>query len=169
MIMPQRCFVYPAQADEAERGALEVMVHPEASGAHPFLATCAPGFLDPAVPSGVWSTPHRDWLCAVSGGYAYLIDTTAPERFTMIPYRPVLQTLPVPTPEGCLLFVSHRAILAWGKEGQLWESERLSDEGVTVSAIDHGILHGTGWQMRSDKETPFTLDLRTGKLLGRDL
>ena len=86
----------------------------------------------------------------------------------MIPYHPVLQILPVHTPEECLLFVSHQAILAWGKAGQMWESERLSDEGVTITAIDHGVLHGTGWQMRSDKETRFTLDLKTGKLIGGD-
>jgi hypothetical protein len=172
LILPQRSFIYPAQAEEVERGALEVLVYPEASGVQPFLATCALGFRDPAVPSGVWSTPHRDWLCAVSGGYAYLIDTIAPQRFTMIPYRPVLQTLPVPAPEqpdaGCLLFVSHRSILAWGKAGQIWESERLSDEGVTVTAIEAGVLHGAGWQMQGDRETRFTLNLQTGKLIGRD-
>ena len=48
----------------------------------------------------------------------------------------------------------------------MWESERLSDEGVTVTAIEHGVLHGMGWQMQSDKETRFTLDLKTGKLIG---
>ena len=38
----------------------------------------------------------------------------------------------------------------------------MSDEGVTISAVDGGHLHGLGWSMRTDKETPFALDLRTG-------
>ena len=46
--------------------------------AQPFLATCALGFNDPAVPTGLWSAPNPGELCSVSGGYAYLIDTTAP-------------------------------------------------------------------------------------------
>lgn len=169
LILPRRSFIYPLQAEEVERGALEVMVRPAGTGVQPFLATCALGFRDPSVPTGIWSTPDPDYLCAVAGGYAYLIDTTSPDRFTMIAYRPVLQVLPVyphsPSHPECLLFVGHRAILAWGKEGQLWESERLSDEGVTVSAIENGVLRGTGWQMHEDVETNFALDLRSGKLL----
>lgn len=129
-----------------------------------FLATCAVGFLDAAAPTGIWSASNPEELCAVSGGYAYLIDTTAPERFTMIPYRPVLEVRSA-RDAGLLLFVGHRSILAWGARGQAWESGRLSDEGVTITSIEDGTVRGTGWQMMSDKETTFALDLRTGSVL----
>lgn len=162
VILPARSFVYPREAEEVERGALEVLVRP--GSAQPFLATCAVGFVDPAAPTGIWAAPNPEQLCAVSGGYAYLIDTTAPERFTMIPYRPVLEVR-IAREEELLLFVGNRSILAWGKEGQAWESGRLSDEGVTVTAIENGTLRGTGWQMIADKEKPFALDLRTGSLI----
>jgi hypothetical protein len=223
-ILPARHFVYPRQAEEVERGALEVMVRPAlyhgmtlgapempsartvlyqgtASGlpeilpecavlyqgtasavpqnaekkdralapeppptqsAQPFLATCALGFRDPLVPTGIWSTPRPEEICLVSGGYAYVIDTTSPERFTMIPYRPVLEVRPA-VDAGLLLFVGHRSILAWGRNGQAWESEKLSDEGVTITAIEGSVLRGTGWEMRSDKETAFELDLCSGR------
>lgn len=171
LILPPRHFVYPAQADEVERGALELMVwphlirpQPDHNVAQPFLATCALGFRDPAVPTGVWSTPEPETICAVSGGYAYLIDTAAPQRFTMLGLRPVLEVRPVPS-ESLLLFAGHRSILAWGAEGQAWESEKLSDEGLTLGAIEDGILHGTGWEMISDRETAFLLELRTGARL----
>ncbi len=170
-ILPAWRFVYPRQAEEVERGALEVLIRPDAPnqehcpehspGAQQFLATCALGFRDPVAPTGVWSTPNPDEICAVSGGYAYLIDTTAPERFTMLPYRPVLEVLPA-VAERLLLFVGHRSILAWGTAGQAWESAKLSDEGVTITGIERSTLHGTGWEMRTDKETPFALDLRSG-------
>jgi len=139
-----------------------VLVQPEDSGAASFLATCALGFRDAAVPTGIWSAPDADELCAVSGGYAYVIDTTAPGRFTMIAYRPVLEVRAA-VAEGLLLFVGHRSILAWGREGQAWESEKLSDEGVTLTGIADGLLRGVGWEMRSDKETPFVLDLLSGR------
>jgi hypothetical protein len=160
-ILPARHFVYPREAEEVERGALEVMVRPGEESAQQFLATCALGFRDPAVPTGLWSAPNPDELCAVSGGYAYLIDTTAPERFTMIPYRPVLEVRPV-TAAALLLFVGHHSILAWGRTGQAWESEKLSDEGITITTVEDMQLRGTGWQMLTDKETQFTVDLRTG-------
>ena len=164
LILPPRHYVYPREAEEVERGALEVLVQPDAPGTQPFLATCAMGFRDPVVPTGLWSVPNPEEICAVSGGYAYLIDTSAPERFTMIPYRPVLQVLPLPA-EGLLLFVGHHAILAWGAQGEAWQSEKLSDEGVTVTGIEGGVLRGLGWNMMTDKETPFALDLKTGSVL----
>ena len=188
LILPARHYVYPRHAEEVERGALEVLIRtnipagrkstlgapglafetwesrsPRPSLPQPqeFLATCALGFRDPAVPTGLWSTPNPDEICAVSGGYAYIIDTTSPERFTMIEYRPVLQLLPVPA-ENLLLFVGHHSILAWGADGQAWQSEKLSDEGVTLEDMDGPILRGLGWNLMTDKETPFALDLKTG-------
>lgn len=168
LILPARHCVYPQDAEEVERGALEVLVRPHPigenppPGAQPFLATCALGFRDPAVPTGVWACPNPHELCAVSGGYAYLLDTTTPERFTMLPYRPVLEVRPLRT-QALLLFVGHHSILAWGARGAAWQSEKLSDEGVTLGEIDGNILRGRGWHLMTDKETPFAIDLRSGQ------
>jgi hypothetical protein len=172
IILPARHYVYPLEVEEIERGALEVLVRPEAQpearpgseDVQPFLATCALGFRDPIVPTGLWSAPNPEEICAVSGGYAYLIHTAAPERFTMIQYRPVLEVRAVMEAD-LLLFVGHRSVLAWGREGQAWEAERLSSEGVTITAVEKGILHGMGWEMRTDKETAFAVDLQSGTRL----
>jgi hypothetical protein len=176
-ILPARHFVYPRQVEEIERGALEVLVRPGVEdkiesgpklspSAQEFLATCALGFRDPIVPTGIWSVPNANEICAVSGGYAYMIDTAAPERFTMIPFRPALEVRPLAA-EELLLFVGHHAIIAWGREGQAWQSEKLSDEGVTITGVEAGVLHGLGWKMITDKEEPFALDLRTGQRVSR--
>jgi hypothetical protein len=206
-ILPARHFVYPRDAEEIERGALEILIRPHSAADHrlfspaqtllnrqtasghdfsraekpthkrdvapapsqnpvpqtgAFLATCALGFRDPVVPTGLWSCPNPNELLAVAGGYAYLIDTRAPERSTMIPWRPVLEVHALPE-AGLLLFVGHHAILAWGREGQAWQSDKLSDEGVTITSIDAGTLHGTGWKMMTDSETPFSIDLKSGQ------
>jgi hypothetical protein len=177
LILPPRRFVYPREAEEIERGALEVLVRPGSENAQPdtqtgepFLATCALGFRDPAAPTGLWSTPKPEEICAVAGGYAYLINTSEPARFTMNKYRPVLRVLPVAA-HDLLLFAGHHSILAWGHDGEAWESEKLSDEGIEITSIgvagvDSGLLHGAGWSMATDKETPFVLDLKTGRRAG---
>ena len=176
LILPSRSYTYPQAAEEVERGALEVLIRPDTNpgapgpshlgtgDSHPFLATCALGFRDSSVPSGLWSSPNPQEICAVSGGYAYLIDTQAPERFTMLPLRPVMQIVPAPEAE-LLLFAGHHTILAWGKNGLAWQSARLSDEGVTITAVEAEKLRGLGWQMMTDKEKPFALDLKTGTLI----
>jgi hypothetical protein len=190
MILPSRHYVYPAVVEEVERGALEVLIQPRLPGALPFLATCALGFRDPATPTGIWSCPDPDWLCAVSGGYAYLIDVIHPENFTMLRYRPVLDVQCYLSNEyyyssdkdyslsaedcnssdtdcnssnGLLLFVGHHSILAWGCDGEAWESDRLSWEGLTNLRIEGKTLLGEGWDLMTDRDLPFALDLDTGK------
>ncbi len=83
----------------------------------------------------------------------------------MISYRPVLHILPA-VEAGLLLFVANRTILAWGEHGKSWESPKLSDEGISVTAVEGCTLRGLGWSMFTDKETEFTLDLRSGLLIG---
>jgi hypothetical protein len=159
LILPRRQFVYPRHAEEVERGALEVLVHP--ADADPFLATCALGFADPAAPTGVWSCPNPAWMCAVSGGYAYLVNTAEPEQFEQVEYRPVLEVRPL-REWGLLLFVGHYSLLAWGADGNAWQTARLSWEGVEITRIDGDLLHGMGWDLRTDREVPFTVNLRSG-------
>src|SRR5579859_5415186 len=77
LIAPARQFTYPQQIageeDAMARGALLLQVHPAAGG--------------------TFSCPDPRELCAVAGGYAYIIDTAAPERSTHIPLKPVAEVL----------------------------------------------------------------------------
>jgi hypothetical protein len=161
-ILPARHFIYPRDAEEVERGALGVLVRP-VQREQPFLATCALGFRDAAVPTGIWAAPNPREICAVSGGYAYLIDVAEPGRFTMIEYRPVLEVRAL-VEEHLLLFVGHRSIIAWGANGLAWETVKLSDEGVTIAGVEGGVLRGSGWEMISDKEKAFAVELASGKM-----
>ena len=162
LILPRRRFVYPREAEEVERGALELLVQPAA--AEPFLATCALGFADPIAPTGVWPSPNPDQLCAVAGGYAYLIDTIDPAHFEQLPYRPVY-AIHAAVEAGLLLFVGSLSILAFSAKGRAWESPRLSDEGVSVNSLDGIHIRGTGWNMRQDSEISFRIRFNDGSLV----
>jgi hypothetical protein len=163
LIAPARQFTYPQQIageeDALARGALQLLVRPATGGQ--FLATCALGFTDPSMPTGVHACPNPDQLCAVAGGYAYIIDTLHPERSTHIPLKPVVSIHPS-TANNLLLFAGFHTILSWGPTGKAWQTERLSWEGVRVTSIEGDTLHGFGWNMLTDKEVPFEVDLRTG-------
>lgn len=160
LIVPSRQFVYPRETEEVERGALELLVRPEKG--LPFLATCALGFADSRVPSGVWACPNPNVLCAVAGGYAYWIDTADPSQFKQVSFRPVLLVRPA-VEHKLLLFGGHHSLEAWGSEGRVWESPRLSWEGFEIMEVSGDLLHGTGWDLMTDRDVTFTVDLRTGK------
>jgi hypothetical protein len=164
LIAPTRRFVYPEEVEEVERGALEVLIRPagEAHQAVDFLATFALGFADPSVPTGVWSCPNPDWLCAVAGGYAYLLNTSKPTEFRQVEYRPVLNVTPMPA-HNLLLFGGHQALVAYGPNGKCWETGRLSWEGFKILTVAENHLTGLGWDLITDREFEFQVDLRTGQ------
>jgi len=167
MIAPARQFTYPLQIageeDALARGALHLLIHPAAGGT--FLATCALGFTSAAVPTGLFACPNPDQFCAVAGGYAYLVDTRTPQTCIQLPLKPVAE-IRVAAEAGLLLFAGFHKVMAWGSNGLVWETSRLSWEGLQLGEIDGHTLHGTGWNMPTDKEVPFTVDLRTGQHTG---
>ncbi|MFZ0661124.1 MAG: hypothetical protein WAM66_00390 [Acidobacteriaceae bacterium] len=158
-IPPKWRYVYPRFAEDVERGALEAIIRP--TGAEGFLGTFALGFSDPVAPSGIWSCPNPQWLCAVAGGYAYLVNTQKPDEFTQIEFRPVLEVRAL-REQRLLLFAGHYAMAAWGENGKAWETARLSSEGVQITSVEGRWLHGVGWDMRTDRDVPFTVNLETG-------
>lgn len=161
-ILPARHYVYPRIVEEVERGALEVLVKPATPGTPVgFLATFALGFADPAVPTGVWSCPDPDWLCAVAGGYAYMVDTADPGRWEQVEYRPVLAVTAL-LPQRLLLFSGHQSLMAYGVNGKAWETGRLSWEGFRILEVHGASLTGVGWDLITDREYQFEVDLETG-------
>jgi hypothetical protein len=163
LIAPARQFIYPQQIageeDALARGALQLLVRPATGGT--FLASCALGFTDPTMPTGVFACPNPQQMCAVAGGYAYVIDTAQPEHCTHLPLKPVVEVHPL-VAHRLLLFVGFHSIVAWGHEALAWESARLSWEGVRITGIEGNVLHGFGWNLLTDREASFSLDLLTG-------
>ncbi len=163
LIAPSRQFVYPqrvpGEEDALGRGALLVEVRPGDGGL--FLATCALGFRDPSLPSGVWSCPAPDDMLAVAGGYAYLVATRRPEVVQLLEQRPVTALFAAPE-HGLLLLAGFHDVLAIGAEGLRWRTKRLSWEGLTLHGVREGHLEGQGWDMVTDRELPFSVDLLTG-------
>jgi hypothetical protein len=167
LISPARQYVWPmriaGEEDALARGALLLMVRPAGGGQ--YLVTCALGFRDPTMPTGVFGCPDADQICAVAGGYAYVASANAPEKCVQVGMKPVVEVHPAVS-AGLLLFVGFHTIQAWGKDGMVWETGRLSWEGVRVTAVTEDEAVGFGWDLRGDVEVEFRVDLRTGGHVG---
>ena len=167
LIAPARQYMYPqhvpGEEEAMERGALRLLVKPS-EGAQ-YLLTCALGFREPSLPTGTFACPAPESMLAVAGGYAYLADTRTPERCVHLPLRPVTRVLAA-REENLLLLAGFHTVAAVGVHGLLWETAKLSWEGLQLGAIRDGQLHGTGWNMISNRDVPFTIDLRTGAHTG---
>jgi hypothetical protein len=164
LIAPTRHYIYPQAVEEVERGALQIYMRSRPH-AETTMATFALGFDDPSLPHGVWSCPNPRQMCAIAGGYAYIVDVEKPEKWMQIPYRPVTWLDAAPE-QKLLLFASFHRLWALGAEGKAWETVRLSWEGLRMTGIEGQYLHGFGWELDTDAEVPFTVDLATGHHTG---
>ena len=117
------------------------------------------------MPTGIFACPNPQELCAVAGGYAYVIDTAHPEQSTHVSLKPVVDVRSLAAQE-LLLFVGFHVIVARGRGGMAWESARLSWEGVRVTGVEGNTLHGLGWNLLTDREVGFSIDLLTGQHQG---
>ena len=162
-ILPRRHFVYPVEVEEVERGALELMVRPAEGEA--FLATCALGFASPAVPTGVWNCPDPAMVCAVAGGYGYMIDSGAPGALAADRLS-ARNGGAADSRGGVAGFCELSLGGGMGPGGAAVATARLSWEGVRLGEASAKELRGWGWEMRTDKEMEFVVDLATGKHTG---
>ena len=102
----------------------------------------------------------------VVGGYAYVVKASDPAQWLSMEQRPVVD-LRVVSQQGLLLFVGiHIDYGALSSSEIAWTTDRLTWEGLTITAIDGDKLHGHGWDALADKEVPFAVDLKTGKHTG---
>jgi hypothetical protein len=167
LIAPAQHYTYPqfvpGEESAMNRGALLLDIKPM-FGAN-FLATCALGFKDTHLPTGVYACPRPDDMLALAGGYAYLIDTLNPSRCLHVPMQPVTHLFASPA-NGLLFLSGFHTVAAIGRNGLRWQTKRLSWEGVTISGVQGGRLQGTGWNLHTDREVPFSIDLENGNHAG---
>jgi hypothetical protein len=154
---------YPMELEEGDRAGAYVRVAPS-TGA-PWTAFFALGFDSPQVVNAICSCPDPDSLCAVVGGYAYVVYAADPAQWFRVEQRPVVD-LRALARQGLLLFTGFTSISAVGREGLQWTTGRLSWEGVSITGIADDRLTGLGWDAMSDKEVAFEVDLLNGKHTG---
>jgi len=156
---------YPVELEEGDRSGAYVRVIPRQARASPWYGFFAQGFESDQVVNAICSCPDPDSVCVVAGGYAYIVAATDPARWFRVEQRPVID-LRGDLESGLLLFSGFTTITALGREGFRWTTGKLSWEGIEITGISGGKLHGRGWDAMSDKEVPFELDLATGQHTG---
>jgi hypothetical protein len=159
----EKLYHFPIELEEGDRAGTYVRVAPKHCAA--WSGFFALGFNSEQVVSAICACPDPDSVCVVTGGYAYIVNVTDPESWFQVEQRPVVDLRVVPG-EGLILFAGFTSITAVGNSGIAWQTERLSWEGVRITSIDEVKLHGFGWDVMSDKEVPFEVELKTGKHTG---
>jgi len=159
----EKLYHFPIELEEGDRAGTYVRVVPRQGRA--WSGFFALGFNSEQVVNAICTCPDPDSICVVVGGYAYVVNVTEPSRWFQVEQRPVVD-LRVVLNEAMILFAGFTSLTAVGKTGIAWQTERLSWEGVRITSVEDGKLHGFGWDVMSDQEVPFEVDLKTGKHTG---
>jgi hypothetical protein len=159
----EKLYQFPAQLEAQDRTGTYLRVTPQTEPA--WIGFFSMGFDSAEVANGIYSCPDPGALCAVVGGYAYIVAAFNQQNWMQIEQRPVVNVLPVSYLK-LLLFVGFTSVTALGEASRIWTTERLSWEGLSITGIEGATLHGLGWDMIADKEVPFEVDLLTGKSKG---
>jgi hypothetical protein len=159
----EKLYHYPVELEEGDRAGVYVRVEPQ--GKSPWTAFFATGFDSDLAINAICSCPDPDSFCAIAGGYAYVVKASDPAKWFRIEQRPVTALRAI-TELELILFVGFTSITALGIEGIKWTTERLSWDGISISAVKGSELQGMAWDAIANREVPFAVDLQTGKHSG---
>jgi hypothetical protein len=154
---------FPVELEEGDRAGAYLRVVPQ--GGPAWSGFFVLGFNSEQVVNAISACPDPDSVCVSVGGYAYVVNVTDPTNWFQVEQRPVVD-LRVAAEAELLLLTGFTSLTAVGKTGIAWQSEQLSWEGLRITRVEGGKLHGFGWDVISDQEVPFDVDLKTGKHTG---
>ncbi|GAB4161881.1 MAG: hypothetical protein Tsb009_39060 [Planctomycetaceae bacterium] len=115
--------------------------------------------------NGVFGTPSPDIVCVVSNGQGYWVPVSEPGEFVEIQSSPILHVFAIPS---CKLigFVDFTEIEAYGPEGQLWITERLSWDGLEIVETTERGIRGQAWDSPANEHVEFVVDPHDGTHVG---
>jgi hypothetical protein len=161
----EKILYYPGASKSGGDAGLIVTVDPKTG--HPWTGVFTFGFPEDeySEANGIYSCPNPLSICVVSDGDAYIVDTQAPENWTVVQCTPVLAVTPL-TEHGLLLVIDFSTICAWGRAGQSW-CANVAHDGIKIEGVRESCVYGRALGPVPGKENVyFEVDLQTGKVAG---
>ena len=155
----QTRFYYPGATTMGGQDGLIVRVRPHEGGS--WVGVFAFGKLLPKGKNGLYSWPDPKVLCVVSRGQGYTVQVDEPSKYQLLDVHPILGVFSIPG-ERIVVFSNYTELVAYGKSGIAWVSERLSGDGFTVNSVSDTHIEGGTWDPRMDRDVRFRVDLRNG-------
>ncbi len=116
------------------------------------------------LPSGeckVFLGPGEHHLTVVAKGDAYIAYPYKPSFFQMVKSCPVISAFPVPS-HDLVVFHDFTEIVAYGESGLIWETKRISWDGIKISEVTDDEIIGKSWDAPNEKHVEFRVDLANG-------
>lgn len=113
----------------------------------------------------VVSMPDPEKLCVVSKGAGYVVAAAEPQTWEPVRALPIVDVRSIPS-AGLVVFADHTELVAYGEEGVRWRTTRLAWDGFKIVMVSDDALIGEYWDIRSEANETFEVNLRTGAVRG---
>lgn len=154
---------YPGAIESGGQDGVNVRVVPHEGEA--WIGTFASGRFGAKTITGVFTTPNPTKLCVVAEGQAYIVDAANPKEHESLPIVPVI-AVRSSAKYRLLIVANHTELLAIGANGIAWRTERLSWDSLKLTTMTNETLYGVFWDIQTESEQSFTVDLATGTHTG---
>lgn len=134
----------------------------EPAEAEPWLGMFPPGQMTPF--AAILGSPDPRRVFVIVGGLGYLVDVIdrqaeMAEPVPVVDARVVLES-------GLVILIGYTQLTAYGANGLRWHTPQLSFDGVQLTKIKDGHVHGLGFDPRLTAPVPFVVELNTGRHSG---
>lgn len=161
--LAKRHFYYPGGITTGGKDGVVVKVIP--ADTEPWIGTFAFGILSPKGITGLFTYPDQESLCVVSLGKGYIVNTEEPKTFQLIKMEPVLLVIPILS-RNIIVFGDYNYLVAYNNSGQVWQTQRLSWDGIKIGKVTEENITGQVWDLASESYISFIVDLKTGHHVG---
>lgn len=158
-----RRLFFPGGTSDGGHDGINVQVSPH-EGTE-WVGTFALGHFGPRAITGLWTTPNPSSLCVVAEGQGYMVDARNPQQCEAVPIVPVL-AVRSSAKYQLLIFSNHTELLAYGSTGIAWRTKRLSWDSLKLTTMSDDELCGVFWDIRSESEQSFAVNLADGTHTG---
>lgn len=115
--------------------------------------------------TAVRTAPSADVIFIAARGLAYFVNVSDPSQCDVVPMVPIIHAVDAPA-LGLLILSSFTHLLAYDIDGERWQSERVSVDGIQIQHVDDQSLSGVAWDPSQGGRVEFRLDLATGEVEG---
>ncbi len=97
----------------------------------------------------------------MSAGAGFLVDTRNPERYETLALFPITGMVQVPK-SNLIVFSNFTSACAINQNGQVWSTERLASDYVTLLGVREDVILGSGWDASTQRTVPFNIRSENG-------
>ena len=157
-------FYFPGASTVGGRDGVLLRVTPTTGAA--WIGCFAFGSFGHESMTQVSTCPNSQEICVIASGRGYFVRADDPLRWQLNRATPVV-ALKAIQPKNLLVCADYTKVVAYGPDGVVWESARVSSDGIQIVDAADERLEVIGWDAAVSQRVRLSIGLDDGSILAR--